>query len=159
MENPLRRSPTLGRIIRQDGVETLGTSTQTLFERAALEGDHEIAARLLEYFWDEISRIGDILFIWIEDILTFRMRRMGIEPTHLPERVLNGIRTYDPSDGDRANAFECLRRRDSGAAIRFAELMRVRYAALHDAWVIWIQELLTSIAGDYGEDAVFESIE
>jgi hypothetical protein len=159
MENPLRHSPTLGRIIRQDGVETLGTSTQTLFERAASEGDHELAAGLLEYFWDEIWRIGDILFVWIEDILTFRMRRMGVETTHLSERVLDGIRTFDPSSGDRAKALACLKRTDSGAAIQSAELMRTRYAALHDGYVIWIQELLTSIARDHGEDAVFESIE
>ena len=36
--------------------------------------------------------------------------------------------------------------------------MRVRWAAQHDGLVVWIQELLTDIARDFGEEAVLESV-
>lgn len=159
MENPLRFSPRLGRIIRQDETDTLGTSTQTLFEQAALAGEHELAAELLRYFWDEMRRIGEILFTWIEDILTFRSRRTGLDSAELPRWILDGIRRFDPSSGDRAQALACLERGDADLAVQLAELGRTRYAALHDTYVVWIQELLSGIATDIGEEAVFDSIE
>ena len=44
--SPIGMSPTLARPIRQDGLETLGTSTQTLIEDAVASKRWELAAEL-----------------------------------------------------------------------------------------------------------------
>jgi len=159
MTNPLGYSEILARVVRQDGIDTLGTSSMTLAERAAVTGDHAIAADLLQYFWAEMTRMGGILFTWIESIAGFRMMRTGLEPGDLPHRLVDGIRTFDPSQGDRERALACLASGDVDDALRHAESMRIRYAALHDAYVVWIQELLSGIDADFGEEAVRESVE
>jgi len=159
MDNPLVYSELLGRVVRRDGIETLGTSSMTLAERAATSGDQALAGELLAYFGDEMVRMGGILFTWIESIATFRMQRMGLDPGGLPGRLLEGIRSFDPSGADRDKAVASLGDGDIEAAFRLAEQSRIRYVALHDAYVVWIQELLTGISRDYGEEAVRESVE
>jgi len=144
----VRHSDALGRPIRQDDLETLGTSTQTLAERALEAGEWRLAEVLIEYFWQEMHRIGEALFTWLEDIL-------GDDGP----RVLRGLRAFDPSSGDRARALRACREREAAAAARDCELMRVRYAALHDALVAWIQELLTDVAATQGEEAVLAEVE
>lgn len=74
-DNPLQHSALLRRIIRQDSVETLGVSTQTLAEHA-LEGEAwELAADLIAYFSGEMSRIEEALLVWFEDIVAYRLSR------------------------------------------------------------------------------------
>lgn len=159
MDNPLVHSELLGRVVRRDGVETLGTSSLTLAEQAARRGDTAVAAQLLAYFGDEMVRMGGILFTWIESIATFRMRRMGLDPGGLPAWFTAGIRSFDPSCADRDQALVRLRDGDIDEAFRLAEQSRIRYVALHDTYVVWIQELLAGIARDDGEEAVRESVE
>jgi len=159
MDSPLGHSRLLDRTLRQDGIETLGISSLTLAERAARGDDRPLAIALLRYFWEEMARMDGILFTWIESIYAFRMLRMGIDPVGLPGRLLDGIRSYDPSRADREQSFAHLEQGEVEAGLRSADLMRLRYAVVHDAHVSWIQELLTTIAVDYGEEAVRESIE
>jgi hypothetical protein len=160
VDNPLRHSPRLGRVIRADGPATVGISTQTLFEAAVSEGQFDLAADLLRYFWDEMGRIGRILFVWLEDIVHFRLARTGGSDLHaVPAWLLHGVREYDPAVGDRDRALAALAHRDTTLAVDLAEQGRRRYAALHDSLVVWIQELLTGIAESLGEEAVRESIE
>lgn len=159
VDSPLGHSELLDRTIRQDGIDTLGISSLTLAERAARGADRTLAIALLQYFWDEMARMDGILFTWIESIYEFRMLRMGIDPAGLPRRLLDGLRSYDPSRPDREQAFASLEGGDVEAGLRSADRMRLRYAVVHDAHVAWIQELLAGIAADDGEEAVRESIE
>lgn len=159
MDNPLVHSELLGRVVRRDGVETLGTSSLTLAEQAARSGDTVLAAQLLAYFGDEMVRMGGILFTWIESIATFRMQRMALDPGSLPAWFTAGIRSFDPSRADRDQALVRLRDGEIDEAFQLAEQSRIRYVALHDAYVVWIQELLAGIARDDGEEAVRESVE
>lgn len=178
MESPLRHSATLGRVIRQDGIATLGVSTQTLFERALEAGDRQLAADLLRYYWDELWRIGGALFQWLEDIVDFHVERAGgaaggtadgprgtaggadatAGTAGLGALLTGGLARFDPSSGDRERALRQCAAGEVEAAIASAELMRVRYAALHDAWVAWIQDLIGEIAARHGEEAVLESV-
>ena len=156
----LEYSELLGRRIRTDGLETLGVSSLTLFGRAARAGEAETARALLDYFWEETLRIGDALFQWMGQIFSDRIERdlSVTDALRVPERLLEGIHRYDPSDGDRARSLAALELGDAEAAIQHAEIGRVRYAALHDAYVAWIQQLLTGLALDHGEDAVLEVV-
>ena len=55
--SPIAPSPTLGRPLRQDGMGTLGISTQTLAE-TALEGGHwDLALELADYYRGELGRM------------------------------------------------------------------------------------------------------
>ena len=67
--SPIRHSEVLDRPLRQDGLETLGISTQTWIEVAADEGHWELALELTEYFAHEISVMNQVLFTW----LTFKV--------------------------------------------------------------------------------------
>lgn len=157
--SPLVYSQRLGRPIRGDGIDTLGVSTQTLFEAAMRSGDGRLAVQLLEYFWDEMHRIGEALFTWLEDIVAWRLERSGDAAATAAGALLEGLRRFDPSSGDRLRAAAACRSGDTAVALEAGELMRVRYASLHDALVVWIQELLRAVSDDHGEDAVREVVE
>jgi hypothetical protein len=146
--SPLRHSDVLGRRIRQDPIDTLGVSTQTLAERALDARELALAGELIAYFWDEMNRIGEALFTWLEDIL-------GADGP----RAVRGLRSFDPSAGDRARALAACADGDPLAARQATELMRVRYATLHDALVAWIQELLSELARREGDEAVLGEVE
>ena len=95
-ESPIRMSPILGRPIRQDGLDTLGISTQTLAEDALEAGRWELAAELAAYFVTEIRIMNDVLFTWIADILDFRLsRETTLQPRDGSDRAgrVPGLRT------------------------------------------------------------------
>jgi hypothetical protein len=156
---PVGESQALGRRIRRDGIATLGISSQTLAEHALRRRQWDLAAELIEYFFDEMRRIGEALFLWLEDIVACRLERSAARDA-FPSAVvlLKGLRAFDPSSGDRAGSLEACARGDDDGAAAAAELMRVRYAALHDGLVAWIQELLADLAEDAGEDAVLDAV-
>ncbi len=158
-DSPIGMSVILGRRIRQDGIETLGISTQTLAEDALRMGRWELAAELAEYATTELRTMNDILFVWLADILDHRMLRAAPVEPGLGAVLLAGFRAFEPGRGDLDRALRAIGEHDAAAATESLELMRVRWAAQHDGLVVWIQELLTEIARTFGEEAVRESIE
>jgi hypothetical protein len=159
--SPVRLSALLGRRIRQDGIATLGTSTQSLLEEALAREQWNLANELTTYYADEIRRMNDVLFVWLADILDYRSARAGAGagPGRLPgDELLAGPRRFEPGAGDLARALAAIEGRDAEAAAAAVELMRVRWAAQHDALVAWVQELLAGIAESFGEDAVREAV-
>lgn len=156
--SPIVFSEVLGRPIRQDGLETLGTSTQTLAEQALADGHWTLAAELTRYFASEIRIMNDVLFVWMADILDYRLAKAGATETGLGTILLKGYRAYEPGSGDLDRALTAISAHDPAAATTAIELMRVRWAAQHDGLVVWIQEVLSEIAGSYGEDAIREVV-
>jgi hypothetical protein len=153
--SPIRLSPALGRPIRQDGLETLGTSTQTLAEEALVGGHWDLADELTRYFATEIAIMNGILFTWLMDIVDDRFERAGgPSPSHIGSTLLAGFRAFDPGAGDLERALRAIASRDGDAAAAAVELMRVRWAAQHDGLVAWIQALLAEVARTFGEEAV-----
>ena len=156
--SPIGHSEVLDRPLRQDGLETLGTSTQTWAE-VALEEEHwELALELTEYFAREIAIMNDVLFVWLTDILDYRLSKAGATEQGLGDALLSGFRRFQPGSGDLQRAREAIAAHDGAAAAAAIELMRVRWAAQHDGLVAWIQEVQTEIAGTFGEDAIRESV-
>ena len=159
-ENPIRHSPKLGRRIRQDGLETLGISTQTLFERAVEAGAWDVADELADYFWFEIKTINEALFSWLEDLLTFRLERAGTsQPDATAAGIARGLRNFNPVSGELARVHKHCANHDSSAALIALEALRAGFCPLHDAYVVWIQEILTELAKDFGEYSILVAVE
>lgn len=156
--SPIGHSASLGRRIRQDGLDTLGTSTQTLAEDALRDGYWDLAAELTEYFASEIRIMNDVLFVWLADILDYRLGKAGATEAALGTTLLEGYRAYQPGVGDLERAMAAITARDTDAVAAAIELMRVRWAAQHDGLVVWIQEVLAEIADSHGEDAIREVV-
>ncbi len=156
--SPIHHSEVLGRRLRQDGLDTLGTSTQTWAEVAIEEGHWELALELIEYFAHEISIMNDVLFVWLTDIFDYRLARAGATETEMGRKLLSGYRRFQPGAGDLERVRAAVAAQDAAAAIAATELMRVRWAAQHDGLVAWIQEVQTEIAQAFGEDAIRESV-
>jgi hypothetical protein len=152
--SPLKWSDTLHRRIRCDGLETLGVSTQTLAERSLEAGDWDVAVDLAQYFLDEMTRINDALFTWLTVILPFRAELVGRTDDDEGRRVVEAMRGFGPGDGDLAAVLEACARQDADAARARLELLRVRVAAVHDQLVWWIQQLLSDMVEQHGEDSV-----
>lgn len=156
--SPVHYSDVLDRPIRQDGLETLGISSQTWIEVALEESLWELALELTEYFAREISVMNDVLFVWLTDILDYRLAKAGAIETGLGDKLLSGFRRFQPGSGDLERARGAIAIREADAAAAAIELMRVRWAAQHDGLVVWIQEVQTEIASHFGEDAIRESV-
>ena len=148
----------LGRPIRQDGLDSIGISTQTLIEGALEAGRWDLAAELAGYYVTEIRIMNDVLFTWIADILDFGLSREVSVPAGLGATVLAGFRAFEPGRGDLDRALLAITEQRADDAAVAVELMRVRWAAQHDGLVSWIQSLLTDIARTFGEEAVLESV-
>ncbi len=151
-------SPVLGRPIRQDGLDTIGISTQTLLEEALAAGHWDLAAELAAYYVAEIRIMNDALFTWLADIVDYRLSRETTVPAGMGATLLAGLRAFEPGRGDLDRALLAITDRRPDDAVVAVELMRVRWAAQHDGLVTWIQSLLAEIAGTFGEEAVLESV-
>jgi hypothetical protein len=156
--SPIRTSEVLGRPLRQDGLATIGVSTQTWIEAAVEEGRWALAAELTDYFAREIAIMNDVLFVWLADILDYRLARTGATEEGLGPALLAGFRRFQPGAGDLERARRCLVGAEGAGALAAVELMRVRWAAQHDGLVVWIQEVQAEIAARFGEDAIRESV-
>jgi hypothetical protein len=156
--SPIGTSRILGRRIRQDDIGTLGVSTQTLAEDALRDGHWDLAGELVEYYASEIRTMNDVLFVWLADILDYRISRSAPVERGLGEVLLSGFRAFEPGRGDLDRALHAIGQHRADAAAATIELMRVRWAAQHDGLVVWVQELLTDIARTFGEDAVREAV-
>jgi len=156
--SPVRHSEVLGRPLRQDGLETLGMSTQTWAEVAIEEGRWDLARELAEYFAHEIAVMNDVLFVWLTDILDYRLTKAGATEDGLGHKLLSGFRSFQPGAGDLERARSALLAHDVPGAVAAIELMRVRWAAQHDGLVVWICEVQAEIAGRFGEGAILESV-
>ncbi len=156
--SPIGQSHLLGRRLRQDGLETLGISTQTWAEVAVEEGHWSLALELVEYVSHEISIMNDVLFVWLTDILDYRLARAGATEPGMGHKLVSGYRRFQPGAGDLERARQAIEAQDAPATVAALELMRVRWAAQHDGLVVWIQEVQTEIAQSFGEEAILESV-
>jgi hypothetical protein len=147
-------SELLGRRIRRDGLATLGVSSQTLAEQYMAKGDWEIAGDLAEYFLDEMTRINNALFTWLEVILAFPGPESSPMGRADVRAVIAAMSGFGPGDGDLLAVVKACDAEDADLASGRIETMRVRVAAVHDQLVWWVQHLLADIAERQGEDAV-----
>jgi len=159
--SPVAWSAQLGRRIRDDDIDTLGTSSLTLAERALARGDFDVAADLIAYQHEEMTRINQAVLTWLIEILARRSHLAGAseDSAHVEAAsVVAAMTSYDAGEGDLAAALAACGSRRSSEAQERAELMRIRVAAVHDLLVWWTQQLLSDLAERHGEDAVLDVV-
>ena len=145
--SPIRHSEILGRPLRQDGLETLGIEHADVGRGRHRGGALELALELTEYFAREIAIMNDVLFVWLADILDYRLARAGAARGRASAtQLLAGFRRFQPGAGDLERARAALAADDGPGAVAAIELMRVRWAAQHDGLVVWICEVQSEIA-------------
>lgn len=154
-------SQKLGRTIRQEPPPELGIATQTLLERALAAGRWQEADDLAVYMRQELAIMSDILQVWIRDIVTSLMERRGDASPAALAQALTG--SFDSTrlqlgEGTLRQLRAAITRQEAEAATRLAERLRQEFKGPHDAMVVWVQDLLTFIAREYGEEAVAETV-
>ncbi len=166
--NPLEHNEVLGRKIRMDEVERLGIPTQDLVEEALTEGCFEDAIELVEYYHQEMRTMHDILTTWITDIVRYISVHKGVESGEAPVLASAMLRTWGEIPLGvhlRDSCLQLIRGMkgvDDVAAMERApdvlERMRLEFKNPHEILVAWIQDLLTYMASEFGEESVLESI-
>lgn len=157
---PIAHSPVLDRLIRVDGVETIGISTQAWIESRLVRGDFDDAEQLIDYHWHEMWRLGEVLYGWLEDIFDEVLGYEGFaSDPPVGARLLRGLRSFDIVQGQRERAVSACRAGDAEDALGATEAMRKLWVGPHDALVRWIHELLSDLAATQGENAVLAAVE
>ncbi len=168
---PLEYNEVLGRKIRMDDVERLGVPTQDLVEEALAAGRAEEAIELVEYYHQEMRTMHDILRTWITDLLRYITDRKGVESGEAGPLASQLMKTWDQYSFGvhlRDSCLEAIRAIDDAVAVADTELidratdlldrMRLEFKNPHEVLVAWIQDLLTYMATEFGEESVLESI-
>jgi hypothetical protein len=173
----LEHNAIVGRTLRVDDLETLGVSTQTLAEEAIRAGRVEEAVALVDYFHQEMRIMHTIMRTWLTDIARYLIARGGPSDNagELSIALLDIWRTYPLGEALRERCKKQIhysllgpvfagtpagadRARCAAEAIELLDNMRLEFKYPHDVLVAWVQDLLTFIAGRWGEEAVLESI-
>ena len=154
-------SEVLGRLIRLEGVETLGISTQTLTEEAIAAGDWGQADDLAVYFYEEMRIMHGILTTWIRDLLRCIVEHAGAgdEAARSASAGMSRmLEAYPIGQAGRDRCREAIVAGDAAGAAARLEEMRLEFKNPHEMLVAWIQDLLTYVAATWGEEAVLDSI-
>jgi hypothetical protein len=157
----LTYSAPIGRELRLDGIETIGTSTQTLAEDAIATGQHETAVTLVNYYLREMQIMHRIMTTWIQDILRFILEKEGAQPGRDTLGAEAMLRTFNAAElgiGPRDHCLAAIRSGDASSAMGWLERMRLEFRNPHDLLVAWVQDLLSFCAESYGEESVLETI-
>lgn len=155
----LEYNQTLGRMLRVDDLDTLGISSQTMAEEAIQAGRQAEATALVDYFHQEMQIMHQILITWITDITRYIITRAGL-PAGAPElsaSLLQTWRSYPLGIQLREACKQAIRAAEADRAISLLDHMRLEFKYPHDVLVAWIQDLYSTVAGRWGEEAVLES--
>ncbi|HSN73930.1 MAG TPA: hypothetical protein VL334_02420 [Anaerolineae bacterium] len=166
----LEHNAVVNRTLRVDGLETLGVSTQTLAEEAIRAGRVDEAVALVDYFHQEMRIMHTIMRTWLTDITRYIIARGGPSDNagDLSTALLDIWRTYPFGEALRERCKAAIRQTVLGPvsdraprvaeAIALLDQMRLEFKYPHDVLVAWVQDLLSTIAARWGEEAVLESI-
>jgi hypothetical protein len=166
----LEHNDILGRMLRVDDLDTLGISTQTMAEEALQAGRLDEASALVDYFHQEMAIMHDIMITWLADISRYIIQRGGQakNAANLSTILFETWRTFPLGESLREECKAAIRSSRAGdkeldqsslaEAVDLLDRMRLEFKNPHDVLVAWVQDLLTYIAGEWGEEAVLESI-
>lgn len=151
----LVHSEKLGRILRLDPPEEVGVPTQDFIDTALSTANRERALELLRYMRQESEILNaTVLGGWLKSLTTYVRHRLGEDDLELLLRApghdfLRGYERLAEVRYDEAvTHIEAGRTQPAKEAV---EGMRQVYKLLNDLVVRWIQDLLTFLAGRYGE--------
>lgn len=154
-------SASIGRALRLDDIDTIGTSSQTLAEEAIRAGRNEEAVTMVNYFLREMQIMHGILTTWVQDIVRFIMEKSGTAAGTDVAGAAAIIRTFNTVELGLAPRDKCLAALMEGnpeQAIQWLDRMRLEFKNPHEILVAWVQDLLSYCAATWGEEAVLETI-
>ena len=157
----IEHSDAIGRALRLDGIESIGTSTQTLAEAALAAGDDAAFVTYTHYFLREMQIMHGILTTWIEDISRYILEKSGAEAgleVSGAAGIVRFLKTAELGSAPRDRALEALERGDRAAAADWLDKMRLEFKNPHELLVAWVQDMLSYCAATWGEEAVLETI-
>lgn len=163
MKSELRFSEKLGRRVRRDSPESLGTSTYELIVAALREGDASTASEYLDYAVEEATRILALFSTWIEALLRFGRAEVSdfeLALADLEQTIGTGPPILsDPEKVVRTGAARAAAAAQAGdvPALEHAlSDLKDAHIGVHDAQADWCWGLLTVFRDTLGEDRVEE---
>lgn len=157
----LEESETIGRMLRMDTIETIGVSSQTLTEEAIAEGRHDLARQLVGYYWTEMDIMNRIMHVWIQDTMRFIILKAGgteDSATIAANGIMRVFHTYPFGAAEKDKMLAALEVAQADAARYWLERMHLAFLNIHDPQVAWMQDQLSFIASEYGEEGVLETV-
>lgn len=157
----IAHSPTIGRELRLDSIETIGVSSQTLAEEAIQAGERALAARLLRYYRQEMDIMNGIMHVWLQDTLRYIILKAGSNDARASQAaagVMRAFRAYPFGLAGQQQALAALQAGRDDEALFWLERMHLAYLNVHDLQVAWMQDQLSFIADQYDEPAVLETV-
>ncbi len=154
-------SAAIGRELRLDDIETIGTASQTLAEQAMDAGRRDEATTLINYYLREMQIMHGILTTWIQDIIRFIMEKSGAQPGMETANAAAIVHTFNTIPLGIAPRDQCLRALAAGdveSAKDWLDRMRLEFKNPHEILVAWVQDLLSYCAATWGEESVLETI-
>lgn len=149
-------SEKLGRKVRMDPPERQGIPTQDLIEQAVVVENWELAVELLDYMRQESDLLNKtVLGGWLDSLLDYAKTRSGVAALDLLLRVPASdlLHAYEQlAHEHHAEARRSLLECDGDSANRAVQALRLAFKTLNDVVVRWIQDVLTALADQFGED-------
>jgi hypothetical protein len=163
VKSELRFSEKLGRRVRRDSPESLGTSTYELVVAALRDGDASTAREYLDYAVEEGARVLALFSTWIDALLRFGRAEMPDFELALVdlEQTIGAAHPLlsDPEEVSRAHAERAaaaVRAGDVPALEEALSQLKEAHIGVHDAQADWCWALLTVFRDALGEDRVEE---
>jgi hypothetical protein len=155
------RSEAIGRELRLDDIDTIGTSSQTLAEEAIRAGRDEEAVTLVNYFLREMQIMHSIMTTWVKDIIRFIVEKSGAQlgmDTSAASGIMRVWETAQLGLAPRDRCLEALKNGQRDEAIQWLDRMRLEFKNPHEILVAWVQDLLSYCAATWGEESVLDTI-
>lgn len=155
-------SEKLGRRLRLDPPTELGVPTQDLIDQALAQDRWADAIELLDYMRQESDILNKtVLGGWLASLVEYAKARLQVPALELLLRVPAGdlLHAYEElAHLHHADARRHLELRDSESAKVAIEAMRLALKSLNDVVVRWIQDVLTALVDQYGEDEAAQAM-
>ena len=150
----------LGRDLRQDDPATLGRSTLLLLADAVEAKNWSLASTFLTHARQELARGLKALYSWLIDLLDQHLwNRTVSDADPGVARLLRGLLKSEPGAQAWQNATTACERQDGGEVLEHVEMARQAMLTVHTILVAWIEELLSDLASQGGDQAVFQSLQ
>lgn len=151
----------LGRQLRSDDIETIGTSTYSLIELSIQNDRAGEALPLLPYYLKEMQIMHEILMIWAQDIMRYLIRHdTGSENSiaaNLSAVICRTWRDFELGVAPMERVKEAIQAGDKEVATNWLERLWLDFKVPHDVLVAWINEMFAYLAQDT-EQHILDSI-
>jgi len=151
----------LGRLLREDDIETIGKSTYSFIEDAIQNEHSQEALSLLPYYLKELQIMHEILMIWAQDIMRYLIRfDTGSENSvadNLSTIICRTWRDFELGIAPMKRLETAVRDNDKDSAATWLERMWLDFKVPHDVLVAWINEMFAYLAQDK-EQHILDSI-